>query len=271
LSNPFVEDQSHLRPTLITGLLESLRLNQSRGVAVSSLCETGRIFIERNGQNLECAAVAFLLAEPVGSRSWLKREPADFYATKHHVAALAAAAGIDLTRQPLAPVSAVQGWQEGHSATVGDLAHGWTARFGLLNLALVKSLGIEGKVYAGMFAILPEKLSTDANRRRFSDFGLFPAALRDLALVVPAATSAVEVQKSLAKAARAAVGNAFALESVGVFDVYTGAGLSEGKKSLAFNLVFRSSERTLTDDEVNAVFQRIQDELAKAGAYQVRK
>lgn len=271
LSNPFVEDQSHLRPTLITGLLESLRLNQSRGVAVSRLCETGRIFIERNGQNLECAAVEFLLAEPVGSRSWLKREPADFYGTKHHVAALAAAAGIDLTRQPLAPVSAVQGWQEGHSATVGDLAHGWTARFGLLNLALVKSLGIEGKVYAGMFAILPEKLSTDANRRRFSDFGLFPAALRDLALVVPNSTSAVEVQKALAKAARAAVGNAFALESVGVFDVYAGAGLPEGKKSLAFNLVFRSSERTLTDDEVNAVFQRIQDELTKAGAYQVRK
>lgn len=271
LSNPFVEDQSHLRPTLITGLLESLRLNQSRGVAVSRLAETGRIFIERNGHNLECAAVAFLLAEPVGSRSWLKREPADFYGTKHHVAALAAAAGIDLTRQPLAPVSAVQGWQEGHSATVGDLAHGWTARFGLLNLALVKSLGIEGKVYAGMFAILPEKLSTDANRRRFSDFGLFPAALRDLALVVPMATAAVDVQKAVAKAARAAVGNAFALESVGVFDVYQGKGLPEGTKSLAFSLVFRAADRTLTDDEVNAAFQKTQDELTKSTSWQIRK
>jgi phenylalanyl-tRNA synthetase beta chain len=60
LANPFVEDQSHLRPTLITGLLESLKLNQSRGVAATHLCETGRIFIERNGQNVECAAVAFL-------------------------------------------------------------------------------------------------------------------------------------------------------------------------------------------------------------------
>ena len=59
LANPFVEDQSHLRPTLVTGLLESLKLNQSRGVAVSRLCETGRIFIERNGQNFECAAVGF--------------------------------------------------------------------------------------------------------------------------------------------------------------------------------------------------------------------
>src|SRR5262245_21665069 len=57
LANPFVEDQSHLRPTLVTGLLESLKLNQSRGVAVSRLFETGRVFVERNGQNLECAGV----------------------------------------------------------------------------------------------------------------------------------------------------------------------------------------------------------------------
>ena len=72
LSNPFVEDQSHLRPTLVTGLLEALKLNQSRGVVASRLFETGRIFIERNGQNFECVAVAFVVAEPVGERSWLK-------------------------------------------------------------------------------------------------------------------------------------------------------------------------------------------------------
>src|SRR5207253_3161554 len=75
LANPFVEDQSHLRPTLITGLLDSLKLNQSRGVVASRLCETGRIFIERNGQNYECAAVGFIIADPVGERAWLKREP----------------------------------------------------------------------------------------------------------------------------------------------------------------------------------------------------
>ncbi|MEN9636155.1 MAG: hypothetical protein RL077_4559 [Verrucomicrobiota bacterium] len=52
-NNPFVEDQSHLRPTLVTGLLESLKFNQSRGVAVTRLCETGRVFLERDGQNVE--------------------------------------------------------------------------------------------------------------------------------------------------------------------------------------------------------------------------
>jgi phenylalanyl-tRNA synthetase beta chain len=98
-----------------------------------------------------------------------------------------------------------------------------------------------------------------------------PAALRDLALVVDAATPAADVQKALAKIARAAVGNAFALESVTVFDLYSGKGMADGKKSLAFNLAFRSADRTLTDDEVNAVFQKVQAELETSTPYQIRK
>ena len=163
------------------------------------------------------------------------------------------------------------GWQEGHSASAGRIEHGWTVRFGLLNLAMVKALGVEGKVYAGIFAILPERIRGDADRSRYADFSLFPAALRDLALVVDLATPAADVQRALAKVARAAAGSAFTVEDVEVFDVYTGAGLPEGKKSLAFSLVFRSAERTLTDDEVSAVFQKLQDGLTKATNYQIRK
>ena len=272
LANPFVDDQSHLRPTLILGLLESLKLNQSRGVVAAQLCETGRVFIERNGQNFECAAAAFIIAEPVGERAWLPRAPADFFVTKKHVAALAAAAGVDLTRQPLVPVSgSFYGWQEGQSAAAGEMAAGWSARFGLLNLAMVKALGIEGKVHAGIFAILPEKLTGEAARRRYADFSLMPAALRDFALVVDENVQADEVRRSLAKFARAAAGSAFALERIEVFDVYRGQGLPEGKKSLAFSLVFRSAERTLTDDEVNAVGQKILAEIAQSTPWQIRK
>jgi phenylalanyl-tRNA synthetase beta chain len=216
--------------------------------------------------------VAFVIAENPAERSWLKREATDFYATKSHVETLAAAAGIDLSRQPLSSDSvAAQGWQKGQCATVGDLHHGWSAHFGLTDLAMVKNLGIEGKVFAGTFAILPEKLAAASAHRRFQPFSLFPATLRDIALVVDQGLLASEVQKTLAKLARAAAGNVFALEAIEVFDVYQGAGLAEGKKSLGFSFVFRSSERTLTDDEVNVVFQKIQDELAKTTPYQIRK
>jgi phenylalanyl-tRNA synthetase beta chain len=162
------------------------------------------------------------------------------------------------------PGSDYHGWQEGHSAFAGDLAQGWTARFGLLDLAMVRNLGIEGKVYGGIFAILPEKVSAESLRKRYSDFSLLPTALRDLA-------PADEVRKQLTKIARAVVGNSFTVEGVQPFDVYRGAGLPEGKKSLAFSLVFRAPDRTLTDDEVNVVFTKIQDELAKSTPYLVRK
>lgn len=273
LANPFVEDQSHLRSTLLGGLLESFKLNQSRGVAASRLFETGRVFLERNGQPSECVAAAFIIAEETGERSWRAREAADFYTAKRHTATIAAHAGIELDRQPTALVTAAAspGWQEGHAATAGDIKHGWTSTFGLVSLAHLKALGIEGKVYAGFFAIVSERVTADADRRSYKPFSLQPAALRDLALVVPDTTPAVEVQKALAKAARAAVGNAFALEAVNVFDVYQGKGLPEGTKSLAYSLVFRASDRTLTDDEVNAVFAKIQDELVKTTGWSIRK
>ena len=272
LANPFVEDQSHLRPTLIIGLLDTLKLNQSRGASATRLFETGRVFIERDGANYECVAVAFVLAEDPAERSWRRRESPDFYTAKRHIETLAAAAGIDLDRQPLAPVTReYYGWQENQSAIVGDMQHGWTARFGLLNLAMVKAHGIEGRVYGGIFAILPEKLAAAEIRRRYKPFSLLPAALRDLALIVDEPLHASEVQKALGKIARNAVGNAFAVESIQVFDVYRGAGLPEGKKSLAFSLVFRAPDRTLTDDEVNAVSQKIQDELLATTPYQIRK
>lgn len=272
LSNPFVEDQSHLRNNLVSGLLESLKLNQSRGVAASHFFETGRVFLERNGSLSECVAAAFIIAEDTGERSWRTREAADFYTAKRHTATIASFAGIELDRQPTSLVAApAHGWQEGHAATAGNIHHGWTSTFGLVSLAHLKALGITGKVYAGFFAIVSEKVTADADRRSYKPFGLQPAALRDLALIVPEATSSSEVQKALAKVARAAVGNTFALEAVNVFDVYQGKGLPEGTKSLAYSLVFRAADRTLTDDEVNAVFTKIQDELVKATGYQIRK
>jgi phenylalanyl-tRNA synthetase beta chain len=65
-------------------------------------------------------------------------------------------------------------------------------------------------------------------------------------------------------------GNAFALGIVGVFDVYQGKGLPEGTKSLAFSLVFRAADRTLTDDKVNAVFTKTQQSIVADGKTAVR-
>ena len=116
-------------------------------------------------------------------------------------------------------------------------------------------------------------VETDRRRRhirRYQPFSLFPAALRDLALVVDAAPSRRGSAPALLKAARAATGPAFVVEAVEVFDVYQGKGLPEGKKSLAFSLSFRSPDRTLTDDEVNATFTKIQQQIVADDSMSVR-
>jgi phenylalanyl-tRNA synthetase beta chain len=270
LLNPFVEEQSHLRSSLLLGLMESLQLNQSRGNHVTHLAETGRVFIEQGGTVFECAGVGFIIAEDPKGRAWLKRAQPDFFTVKRHMEIIAREAGVELaSHAPTAVTGAYWGWQEGQSAAVGELKDGWTARFGVLNLAMVRAAGIDGRVWGGMFAILPEKVHA-TGRKRYQNFSLFPAALRDLALVVDAARPAGELRALLLKVARAAAGSVLAVEAVEVFDVYSGPGLGEGKKSLAFALSFRSAERTLTDDEVNAVFAKIQQEIAADGSVTVR-
>jgi phenylalanyl-tRNA synthetase beta chain len=270
LSNPLVEDQSHLRPTLIMGLLDTLLLNQSRNVPASRLCETGRVFLENNGQNYEAAAVAFIVAEDE-TRHWRRREAPDFYTVKHHVEALAAAAGVNLAAEVLEPVTGPGfGWQAGHSVSAGSPEKGWIARFGLVSLPLLAARGIKGAVLAGVFAMLPERIPTATARLKYREAGLYPAALRDLALVVDIAAPAGDVSTSVAGIAAAAAGAAFGVESVGVFDLYEGKGLPAGKKSLALSLVFRSASRTLTDDEVNSALLKVREEVAKSTPYQVR-
>jgi len=271
LANPFVEDQSHLRPTIIMGILESLRLNQSRGNSVSRLFETGRVFMERDGTVQECASVGFIICHHEKDRAWLARPAPDFHTVKRHIEILAQSAGINLAQQPLVPVTgAYWGWQENHSAAAGEMQDGWTVRFGLLNLAMVRALGIEGKVWCGVLAFLPEKLSAGSVRRRYQEFSLYPAALRDLALVVDLSRHAEEVRQQLLKVARASVSAPLSVESVEVFDVYQGQGMPEGKKSLAYSLSFRSAERTLTDDEINVVFTKIQQDIIVDGTMSVR-
>jgi len=163
------------------------------------------------------------------------------------------------------------GWQPGHSVAAGSVETGWIARFGLVNLAMLRARGIEGSVLGGIFAVLPGRLAAPAPRLRYREFSLFPAALRDIALVVDASARAGDVRGTVERMASSAAGSSFSVERVEVFDVYEGKGLAEGKKSLALSLSFRSASRTLTDDEVNAVMQGLQSEIAEKTAFQVRR
>jgi phenylalanyl-tRNA synthetase beta chain len=220
---------------------------------------------------LECVSLGFVGRLGSADADWLKRGSPDFYTAKNHLSILASIAGVDLGGLAVARVDAAgTGWQSGHSATFGSFANGFEAKCGLVDLALTRALDIEGPVLAGIVHATPEFLEKGRERSRYKPFSLFPAALRDLALVVDAAAPSEAVRREVQKAARAASGGKFEIEQVRVFDVYTGKGLPDGKKSLAFSLSYRAVDHTLTDDEVSAAFNAAQAALEAAG-HTIRK
>lgn len=272
LANPFTEEYSHLRASLVNGLLDNLRLNQDRQTGATRLFECGRTHRELDGKIVECISVGFVVRVNATEATWLPRASADFFTAKNLLANVAKLAGVALDTLRVEPIAAANAsWQPGHSAVFGRIADGFEARGGLLNLAMLRKLDLSSPVIAGIVQIVPEKLAEARPRARFRNFSLFPPALRDLALIADESVPAETLRRDVAKAARAATANKFALENVRVFDVYRGTGLPEGRKSIALSLVFRADDRTLTDDEVNAVFAKTQEEIEKAGAYAVRK
>lgn len=269
LLNPISEDQTQLRHSLLPGMLEALHLNQSRKTGAYRFFETGRIFRELNGKIVEMVAVAFLECNGGTERSWSERGFDDFYAAKQRVKTIAGYAGIDLSNFKIREVSENENaWQEGHSAAYEEPKAGFFARVGLMSLSRVKEMDIQGEVFGGIFCYLPERIR-EPKRIKFSPFSSFPASSRDLALVVEKGEPAEEVVRAMSKIASKAT-KSFEVESVSVFDVYEGAGVPSGKKSVGISMTFRAADRTLTDKEVNAAFDLIQNQVRENSDYSIR-
>lgn len=270
LKNPISEDQTQLRHSLIPGMLEALRLNQSRKTGATRFFETGRVFREANGKIVELISVAFIECSEGAARSWKESGSDDFYAAKRRLENLADFAGMDISRFAINPIEGDDtAWQSGHAAIIDDMRAGISVEMGLLNLERMKELDVQGEIIAGSFCILPERLKA-AKRVKFQPFSLFPPSSKDLALVVDESTLATEVVKNVSKIASKATQGAFALEDLNVFDVYEGSGVPDGKKSIAVSMSFRSLERTLKDKEVNKAFDTIQSEIKAKTGYEIR-
>lgn len=278
LANPLTSEMSHLRTSLIPGLVEAFRLNQSRGNSPIALFETGRIFRRSDdteqgaGKPYELASVAFVLRVDEAQRNWQQtQDRADFFTAKALCEALVSFTSVDpqalqwtATDHPA--------YQAGHSAA-GDcwIVDALGVRCGLLDLTKVAKADVDGILIAGEVFFNTDKLRLNTEQTRLVRFSDFPPSEKDIAIVVPQHVAAAEVTAALADIARAAVVAPVQLEGQPhLFDVYQGKGLPEGHKSLAFSLRFRSFERTLNEKEITAVFDKVQADL-KAQGYLLRQ
>ena len=185
--------------------------------------------------------IAALAVGPLVARSWRGGgEPADFFALKGVLEALAGAArgraGVRARRRSRSCIPAAP--PRSRSAAS---AAGW---IGEVHPLVCREWDLEAAVGFEIEAGAADRRRAGAGEETYEDVTTFPAAYQDLAVVVP-----IEVPAAAVREAILAAGGEL-LRSARVFDLYEGEQLGEGRKSLALRLEFRAPDRTLTDEEV---------------------
>jgi phenylalanyl-tRNA synthetase beta chain len=271
MDNPLTAEQTHLRASLVPGLAGALALNLSVHADPRGLFEVGTVFRpQADGTVREFISVAFaIVAEPV-TRSWKSREGFDALRAKRLLQDAAALAGVAAVR--LSFVAANGGlWQADHAATLVDRGRAAEGACGVLDLRWTRSLGLKSSVIAGEVCF-PRSAFAEARKiPRFEAFSSFPPVTKDVAVIVPVDVAAAEIESRVRQGASKAAGKDFALESVNCFDVFTGPGLPEGHRSLAFEIRWRHAARTLTDEETNQALGVVIATLEKGAGWTVRR
>lgn len=257
LANPMAEHQSVLRTTLLTGLLDAVRNGRRHGERDVREFTVGPAFLSPiPGSDLpdERLRVAFVLA---GDRpAWLEKNKAfDVWDAKGYAVEIArrvsgeevkvVQASRDEAPKHLHPRGA--GFIEIGGARVGS--------FGPIHPDVVDELELDGEVFVFEMELHP--FVAGARQPAFAAIPKFPASSRDVALVVKDGIPAGEVESAVREAAGPLA------EAVRLFDRFVGGQVPEGHASLAFRVVYRSAERTLTDAEVDAAHANV---VAKATA-----
>lgn len=253
VKNPMIDDQVVLRPHLLHGLLSAVRTNLRAGTKSVRLFEIGRVFSTQRPEEFTHAAL--VLAGQNGERSWRTGEgkEVDLFDLK---AVLSAVLGTGATFEKNEnPGVALSLTVNVGGKPVGSAGQLWPAE--------ARALDASGPVlFAEIDLGALWKASPPDVARKYREIPRFPATTRDIALLAPLGLAHAEVEKALLGAKEPL------LAEVELFDVFTdatGARVPADKKSLAYSLTYRSAERTLTADEVNAAHAKLKARLQPLG------
>jgi phenylalanyl-tRNA synthetase beta chain len=262
LANPIAADLSDMRPSLIPGLVAAAQKNADRGFPDSGLFEVGQIFRgdQPSDQFTAAAGVRRALAKPSGpGRHWSAHNgDVDTFDAKADVLAALTAAGAP--PQALQVVPGGPAWfHPGRCGTIQIGPQNTLGHFGELHPSALEALDAEGPLVAfeAILERIPEP-KTKATRAKLAlDLSAFQPVERDFAFVVERGVKAADLVRAAAGVDRKLI------TGVTVFDVYEGAGIAPGKKSIAIAVTIQPRERTMTDAEIDALATKIAAEVGK--------
>jgi phenylalanyl-tRNA synthetase beta chain len=262
LANPIAADLSDMRPSLIPGLVAAAQRNADRGFPDVALFEVGQVFYgdRPEDQFTAAAGVRRGLAKPEGiGRHWAVRESAaDVFDVKGDALAVLAAAGAPA--QALQVVPGGPGWlHPGRSGTIQIGPQNVLGYFGELHPRTLEALGAEGPVAAFEVILerIPEARAKATRTKPMLELSPFQPVRRDFAFVVDRSVKAGDLVRAAQGADRKLI------TGVAVFDVYEGEGIAPGKKSIAIAVTIQPREKTMTEQEIDALAAKIVAEVNK--------
>ena len=282
LANPLFAEYSALRGEMFSGLLDAFAYNQSQGNGALNAFEIERVFyqeareavagvhadksfvpveaIEQEEELKERDSVAGIMGGNITSQGmWVdggKGKPMTWYHAKGVLENAFSNLGVSVEYRPeniqerLHPGRTAALWLQGKRLGV----------FGQIHPQVARECDLANEVYLFEldFSLLLTALNRDAiTTPRFQTYSTYPGSARDLAFFAPLDLSVFAIEKVMNKA------GGKLLQRVEVFDEYRGKNVPKGQRSLAFNLVYQASDRTLTDKDVDPVHQKVRDTLVK--------
>jgi phenylalanyl-tRNA synthetase beta chain len=253
LANPLSAELSVMRASLWPGLLQALNYNTHRQLERVRLFESGVKFTSQDNEIIEKNVIAGVATGSLLPEQWGERQrDIDFYDIKGDVEAVLALTGrgseFIFTQDGLHPAL-----HPGQAAVIRH-ADREVGHVGVLHPEIEKKQGLNGRVT--LFELDLAAIS-GANIPQFELISRFPSVRRDLAIVVDEDVSARAVFDCITSTSGGLLSN------LQLFDVYTGKGVDSGKKSLALALIFRDSSRTLMEEDVNLLIQRVVASLSQ--------
>ena len=261
LANPIAADLSDMRPSLIPGLVLAAQKNADRGFNDVALFEVGQIFRGDRPEDQVTAAsgVRRRLARLAGGRNWSTgAAEVDTFDAKADALAVLAAAGAPPQALQIVPGGA--SWlHPGRSGTLQIGPQNVLGWFGELHPKILQALGAEGPLVAFEVVLerIPEAKAKPTRAKPPLELSAFQPVERDFAFVVARTTKAGDIVRAAQGVDRKLI------TGISVFDVYEGPGIDADKKSIAIAVTLQPREKTMTDEEIDAVAAKIVAEVGK--------